>query len=190
MEQESKNKNSNYQRIDKAILSAFLSLSSKKQTDQITITELCTEANVNRTTFYNHYRGTWEIKEHISNELVEVAKRIMAEYKDKEFIANSLEILRAFNREIESRLDFYVAIHRMKESNSFAEKMISAFKENLTKYSLNGEIDTRYLETAFAYFAGGIFGAYKGWLSGRVTCSLDELAITLSQFIKNSFGVK
>ena len=54
MEQDSNNKNSNYNRIDNLIVNAFLNISGQKPYNQITVTELCTEANVNRTTFYKH----------------------------------------------------------------------------------------------------------------------------------------
>lgn len=189
MEFDAKSKNSNYQRIDKMILTAFLNLSGQKSYNQITVTELCAEANVNRTTFYKHYRGTWEIKEHISDELVDVVKTIMTQFKDKDVIANSLDIFKAINYELESKLDFYISLHRMKESNLFVDKIIDAVRENLVNHLslLEGEFDIHTIQIAFTYFTGGIVGTYKGWFNGRVACSLDEVAETLSQFVKNSF---
>ena len=44
------------QRTYQQLTDAFLQLSSKKDWDQITVQELCDEAVIRRTTFYQHFR--------------------------------------------------------------------------------------------------------------------------------------
>ncbi len=43
----------------KKIQSGFLSMLNKKNFDDISITDICQEANINRGTFYNHYKNTY-----------------------------------------------------------------------------------------------------------------------------------
>ena len=192
MEKEIKNKNSNYKRIDNMITSAFLKLAKEKPYSQITITELCNEANVNRTTFYKHYRGTWEIKDKIAKELSDVAVRIMFDFKGKDFINDSIEIFKAVNRELESRLDYYRSIFEMEESNMFSESIVDSIKGSFVKNFVPIEVIENALpiQVAFRYFAGGIIATYRGWFAGKVHGSLDDVAIILSQFIERSVIMK
>lgn len=189
MERDIKNKNSNYHRIDNMILTAFLNISSQKPYNQITVTELCNEANVNRTTFYKHYRGTWEIKDRIAGELVEVAMRIINEFKGKDFLNNSIEVFREVNKELESRLDYYMSIFKMKNSNIFSEVIVESIKDSLVNgfVKFQGETSIETIQVAFTYFAGGIISTYRGWFAGRISGTLDDMALILSQYIRSSF---
>lgn len=54
-----------------SIRNAFIELRSKKPLERITVKELCERAVINKTTFYLHYQGTYELAESIENELIE-----------------------------------------------------------------------------------------------------------------------
>lgn len=49
----------------KVIRDAFLSLLREKSVKQITVSELCRLADINRATFYKHYRDTFDLLEQI-----------------------------------------------------------------------------------------------------------------------------
>lgn len=55
----------------KVIRSAFLSLLREKNVKQITVTELCKLAEINRATFYKHYRDAFDLLEQIEVDALE-----------------------------------------------------------------------------------------------------------------------
>ena len=65
-------------RIEKtktALRNAYLKLRSEKNTDKITVRELCTLARVNKSTFYTHYRDIYDLAETVE---VAVIQEILA----------------------------------------------------------------------------------------------------------------
>lgn len=52
------------------IREVFLSLLQEKSIKQITVTELCAVAEINRATFYKHYRDTYDLLEQIEQEML------------------------------------------------------------------------------------------------------------------------
>ena len=54
-----------------SIINAFLTLRSKKPLERITVTELSAAAQINKATFYLHYRDIYDLSETLENELFE-----------------------------------------------------------------------------------------------------------------------
>ena len=61
-------------RIEKtknSIINAFLELRSKKDIEKISIRELCERANINKSTFYTHYRDIYDLSEQLESQVVQ-----------------------------------------------------------------------------------------------------------------------
>lgn len=54
-----------------SIINAFLTLRSKKPLERITVKELSAAAQINKATFYLHYRDIYDLSETLENELFE-----------------------------------------------------------------------------------------------------------------------
>ena len=54
----------------KAICDVFCELTKDKKLNEITIKELCAKADINKSTFYLHYRDIYDLAETIENELI------------------------------------------------------------------------------------------------------------------------
>lgn len=68
-----KNKKPESRRIrmtKRLIKESLIELLEKKDIEKINISELCKQADVNRTTFYNHYGNQYEVLEEIGNDIV------------------------------------------------------------------------------------------------------------------------
>lgn len=59
------------QRTRKNIINAFLELRAKKPLEKISIKELSEKAEINKATFYLHYRDIYNLSEVLENELIE-----------------------------------------------------------------------------------------------------------------------
>lgn len=57
-----------YQKAEKRIKNSFLTLMAEVGFDAVTVTDIIKEANVNRTTFYSHYKDKYDLMEQVEDE--------------------------------------------------------------------------------------------------------------------------
>lgn len=58
------------QKTKKAIADAFLRMTGKKPIEKITVTDIVTEAQINKSTFYAHYRDIYDLMDALSNDAI------------------------------------------------------------------------------------------------------------------------
>ena len=71
---------------------AFIQLVMEKELNQITIKELCARADINKSTFYLHYRDIYDLASSLKGKLLDDTYAIIAEYDILEFTSCSPEI--------------------------------------------------------------------------------------------------
>lgn len=184
-------KNRNYNRIEKQLIDAYMELCSKKHPDMISITELCKEAGVNRTTFYKHFEGTWQVKETISVIICNAAEQLHNSFKGRNFLKESYSIFCDINKEIHHNFKFFKSVFSMRDSNIYTDIIINKIKEMIEIDPSRKEAMSYfpYPEVAFYYFLGGIVNTYHEWFEGNIDCTLDELAKRLSQFVESAVAM-
>lgn len=75
-----------------ALQEAFIQLIMEKELNQITVKELCARADINKSTFYLHYRDIYDLASALKSRLLNDAYEIIAEYDVLDFVASSPEI--------------------------------------------------------------------------------------------------
>lgn len=63
----------------KAIKDSFLELFESKPLEKISVTEICSHADINRGTFYSHYSDPYDLKEQLEEEFIEAIKTRISE---------------------------------------------------------------------------------------------------------------
>ena len=63
----------------RAIHTAFAELLTEKDMDDITVTDIASRAIINRKTFYNNYRGVYELVDELENEVIRTFDTAMQE---------------------------------------------------------------------------------------------------------------
>lgn len=76
----------------KAIQDVFCELTKEKKLNEITIKELCAKADINKSTFYLHYRDIYDLANSIQNILIGDVCKIIDEYPYNETIAKAPEM--------------------------------------------------------------------------------------------------
>lgn len=79
-------------RTERAIQSAFFKLISEKDMNKITVKELCELADINKSTFYLHYRDIYDLAQQYKQNLAKKICDIVLEYEIKDLIAKAPEI--------------------------------------------------------------------------------------------------
>lgn len=63
------------QKTQRSIINAFIELRSKKNLEKITVKELAERAEINKATFYQHYKDIYDLSEQLEEEAIENAIR-------------------------------------------------------------------------------------------------------------------
>lgn len=58
------------QKSKSSIINSFLEIRAKKPLEKITVTELCKKAEINKSTFYVHFRDIYDLSEQLEDEVV------------------------------------------------------------------------------------------------------------------------
>lgn len=76
----------------KAIQDVFCEMTKEKRLNEITVKELCAKADINKSTFYLHYRDIYDLAKSIQNILIEDVCAVIDEYAYDEIIKRIPEV--------------------------------------------------------------------------------------------------
>lgn len=162
----------------KALQEAILNLLENKKLENISITEICKEANINRGTFYLHYNQIEDILVEFFEELMkDLSEAYYEPYKHASVIyVNELNPshIRIFHH-VKKYSKFYkIAFSRNASINYYFllyEKIKSLFSEFRQEEFQNGINSELYL----AYQANAIIGLIMDWCENNFQYSVDEM---------------
>jgi len=181
-------KNRNYNRIEKLIVEAFLDLSKEKEISRITVSELCRQADINRTSFYAHYQDVWEIPQNIQNEILVKLDETLKNFHFKEFINNPRIILGQVWDFIKINESTYKQLISRSDVQAFLFKLTNLLEDKLLLASdlpinLKTSPDARI---KISYFAGGLANIYRRWLEDDFSSlEIDQITEVVAKMIEN-----
>ncbi|MGM9858913.1 MAG: TetR/AcrR family transcriptional regulator [Bacilli bacterium] len=181
-------KNRNYQRIDKLIIDAFIEMCKKEKTNDITVSSLCDKANINRTTFYNHYKDIWEIIETIETDIINKIDKVLNDFSYFEFIKDPFPTLSKLNNIINEKPEYYKKLFHLSDSHFFIDKLKDIFH---TKILQSPNIPKEFTSSVqgqiiISMFIGSLGNVYSDWFSQKINCSLEDITLQISESIKNT----
>ena len=118
-------------KTEQALESALLKLMRGKSIDQITTTELCREAGINRNTFYAHYPNPTSLLERVEDEFIKVIVGIIDDtVKDQGY---SMLLQRVFEAIIEHKALSLVLLSRNGDPN-YLRRIIETARVPVIEY--------------------------------------------------------
>jgi AcrR family transcriptional regulator len=167
---------------------SVIELMKKKSISQITIKELCENADINRTTFYAHYADQYQLLQRIEDETLAGVKEIIAGFSGKknkiDFIKN---IEMVFDYLIENKNHIQVLMSEQGDI-AFQKKLLIVIYEQCGIW-LTDDVDTDLIksELYFVFLINGSVGLIQHWLKN----GLRETASEMAEIIYNlSFNVR
>lgn len=151
-------------RTKKAIKAALFRIMEDKDISSITISELTQKANVNRRTFYTHYRNITDILNEIEGDLVTALKELAKQFDPTDFEASTYKLFLGLNELITVEFDYYFHLVRVDMRGMLMSRLKNVIKastdkllENLT--SKQGQ-DAAVISS---FIVGGFFNTYLEW---------------------------
>jgi AcrR family transcriptional regulator len=172
------------------IRKAFVELLHEKGFERITVTDIVSRADINRGTFYAHYRDTMAVLDQIENEIAVQMEGLIEECNKKDLIKDPMPVLLEMGRILQDNFEFYRLLITSSESGSFLRKLRTVFVKKMmddprTKARYRNR-DKFYINLTF--FAGGMTAVYEDWFAGKIDKPSEEIAAMVCEH--NPYRVK
>ncbi len=166
----------------RAIRNAFAALLAEKDVNQITVKDIAERADINRKTFYNHYRGVYQVMDEIENSIVDDFDLMLREASGNIDLRNPAMIYEKLTQLLQKDIDFYGNLLCMNGNNSLRDKLFSRLKAHaLVSMQARLPIAQRELELGIHFTFSGLMSVYQHWFQSDRALSLDELTKTVSR---------
>lgn len=168
----------------RAIRNAFIKLLSLKDYNEITVKDIADYADVDRKTVYNYYRGVYEIRDEVENEIVEIWKDTENEYnierlKDPK---SSFELLtKILNEDIE----LYGNLMKAEANSQIARKMSGILKEKIYSALMTTTVRHGNEDYIATFLSSGLFSVYQMWFNSNREIPLEELSKQMATLVFN-----
>lgn len=157
--------NQRFQDNDEKIQQSFIELLNTKDINQITVRTICENVNINRSTFYTHYKDVYDLLDKLQ---VTMNQRIVAQFEGTEleetfFMTDKFFI--PFLEYISNNQSFYRACLYKRTSfpinEGFEPLWEKIVKPNCLKRGVTSKEEMMYY---FVYFQAGITMVLKRWV--------------------------
>lgn len=167
------------------IKNAFVELLKVKHIDQITVTELAKNADVDRKTFYLYYATVYDVVKEIENGVIAGLKEIL----EKNRPADWKVFLCGLNEIMEKDIDYYTVIAKNKNLSFLVDECMDILTTMLMESLLKEKTDIDDADRIrIKYAASGILGVYEEWLQSDDRMELDELIEILGEAMNDTLS--
>lgn len=162
-------------RSKKLINDALADLLTEKPLDKITVTDVVSRADINRGTFYAHYKDIPDVVDHLIQQTFSAIRDAMIAHASSN--TNIEHALLATIQEIlEEDITFYRKILNSSASTVMQEQLVAIATEFMLENREQfypGNQDAYVI--AIRFCAGGLTNLYRDWFSGKLPYTLEEL---------------
>lgn len=158
-----------------AIREALLEMMSEHELRDITISELCVHAKINRKTFYRHYRAVGDVITEIENDILGEFAAVFRSHRSSIFDVGA--VLHEISSSVEQRREYFTRL--MKHNPDILSKgKIKAALCRMVSVSLrnSGTIkDKTAIPAAAEFTVSGVLALYAAWFDGGCEENLEKL---------------
>lgn len=164
--------------------SALISIMSSKSIKHITVKEICETADLNRGTFYLHYRDVYDMLEQIEDDFFNELTSIIDSHKNE--ISNTkeplLEDLFCFTK---NNKDFCRVMLSERGDIGFVRRLLEYLYKRMSSLYMENSPKT---EHSCYFIIYGCIGLIENWLETDTNETAEEMAILASRLITNGIA--
>lgn len=151
--------------------SVFIEMLKKREVNQISVTDICKAADVNRSTFYANYIDIYDLAESVLKSCEEKVFGLYAEEMEQR--RHSFDFLKLF-RHIKENPGMYKTYFKLNTGKGF--RMLMYDPE-----AASARFDLKHVEYHMEFFGNGLNGIIKKWLENDCRESPEEMAEILRE---------
>ena len=163
-----------------SLMSALIVLMGKKKLEELTISEICQEADVNRNTFYSHYSSVRELFEEMNGKYMEAlfaSAKVFDEPNDST-IKNLVNVLDKMKEKGNLTKIIFSESNSIKHLNTLLQILFP------TSIINNLKIENLSLEECHAFLIGGITSLILRWIENDFQESPKNFGRKIFNFIE------
>lgn len=162
-----------------AIQKAFFTLLEDHEYSEITVTALAREANIDRKTFYTHYRTLDDVLDDIAHDTVAyLIDQIDLVHFFDDVETNAQRFFTALNALLEEREIMGITHRKVITRDKFLQIWSRQFNDALVAKAQITITSKRrqILDLTIQYYSGGLFSLYQAWLDAGKPISIQKLS--------------
>ncbi|GAB6108015.1 TetR/AcrR family transcriptional regulator [Fusibacter bizertensis] len=179
------------QKTKKAITESFMDLIMEKKGPKITITDIASNANIDRKTFYLHYESIDSVFKEIAKDKISEIIIILEENNYFENLMDFKRILNALNTVLLKDIEFYKKIASSSEYHLFWKQLEDLIKETIIEIYLKfTKLPKEELIVFSNFYSAGIISIYISWLNNQYSKNITEIGAIIGEIIFEGFKEK
>ena len=162
----------------KLIYQTLLDLMKEKTFEEIKVSDICSKAMINRSTFYAHYEDKYELLiDFLSNLKEEFARELNESCKENLSIREYyIRLISLFLDHIDSKRDVYNSIMVNNRSSIMMNILLSVVNDDILKRFKENDINLKVpTEVISKFYLGGVINIGMEWLSNSNKYTKEEI---------------
>lgn len=162
----------------KLIYQTLLDLMKEKTFEEIKVSDICSKAMINRSTFYAHYEDKYELLiDFLSNLKEEFARELNESCKENLSIREYyIRLISLFLDHIDSKRDVYNSIMVNNRSSIMMDILLSVVNDDILKRFKENDINLKVPTEAISkFYLGGVINIGMEWLSNSNKYTKEEI---------------
>lgn len=182
---ESKKTSRSIQRTRTAFKRGLAELMQQKPISKITVTELTDYVNLNRGTFYLHYKDINDLLNQIEDETLSSLQTILDSHMVQEIADSPFFLLRDVFQLLAENADFCLVLLTDNTHDLFMRKIQTLVHEKcLTDWKIALKAnDAKHFDLFYSFAISGIIGILEHWFVNGMQQPVDEIASLTEHFI-------
>ena len=179
-------KDKRFQFTELLIRKEFKKLIREYPIEKITVAELCRRCEINRGTFYLHYKDCYELLEVLGAELANKLGACMEDifYSDTSLRAKVSQILSILYAE--DQIGYILFVND--RSRCFEQLAENAKEATVSNWLERSSLSRQQAELIYAYISGGCYVLAKQICNGELTADEPEIPEMLFKIISEKLG--
>ena len=171
----------------KIIKESLIELLQTNDIHQITVTNICNKADINRGTFYSYYKDAFDLLQSIEDELFDQILRYLnetpAEHYTDSLLIKVLELI-AENKDL-----CKILLCKQRDGRIIDRILYIASKANLEPlFDKSNEFDESHFDYLIRYSVGGILAIIQVWLENNLKKSPREIVKIINNINKLNYN--
>lgn len=187
MEEKKKKTYRNFTRSEKAIIRAYVELMQHKGGSRITVTDIVNTADLNRSTFYAHFKSAEDVREKIQSDII---NELLGSLNKREF-RNTLSDPYPAMKHVITFIEKDEEMYKILLNTSGADKFLKRLRDIVIDQYLSDQVILPYIkdrdefEMNLRLFIGGFVSVIEDWAAGSLKMTLEKCTIIMSDSIRN-----